>query len=168
MRYIFFFILLFFSVIVSGQNSFSNLRNKILLADSVLLISHASTSLKPRSEMSPTQYRLILNGKVNQKIIIERKIVKGKSLQYLSKLIGSPFKDKTLEKGHCFNPRNTIFIYKAKRISFIDICFECREIESSKDIKIPENDFDNLIWEKLEYFFKEQGFVYGFDTPSTD
>ena len=168
MHYIFFCILLFFSVFTSAQNNFSNLKNKILLADSVLLISHASTSLKPRSEMSLTQYRLILSGKVNQKIIIERKIVKGKSLQYLSKLISSPFKDKTIEKGRCFNPRNTIFIFKGKRISFIDICFECREIESSNDIKIPENDFDNSKWQKLEYFFKEHGFVYGFDTPSSD
>jgi hypothetical protein len=135
----------------------------MLLADSVLLISHASTSLKPRSEMSPNEYRLILNGKTNQDIIIERKIIKGKPLQYLSKLISSPFTDRTIEKGACFNPRNTIFIYKGKKISFIDICFECKEFESSKDIRITENDFNNAIWEKLEYFFKEHGFTYGFE-----
>jgi hypothetical protein len=162
MHYIIFFISFFFSITVSGQKKVSSFK-KMLLADSVLLISHASTSLKPRYEMSPTQYRLILNGKVNQNIIIERKIIKGKSLQYLSKLLNASFKDNSIEKGRCFNPRNTIFIFKGKKISFIDICFECREIESSKDIKIPENDFDNATWEKLEHFFKENGFVYGFE-----
>ena len=60
-------------------------------------------------------------------------------------------------------PHHTIYIYLKSKISYIDICFMCGEFETSKDIKIRVDDFDQLTWTNLEEFFHSQGFSYGFE-----
>lgn len=169
MNSVFYFILLFFASFlnsqnVKGQKIMSTLKKKMITADSIVLVSHIAPPEIYRSGIdNPNDFKLLIKGKVNEKVIKEKKVLNNKLTGTLSNIVSHPFSDSIEEKGMCFIPHHAILIYKSKKISFIDLCFLCQEFETSSDIKIPAGDFDLAIWKSLKLFFRKQGFKYGFE-----
>lgn len=159
-------VLFIFNQDVLSQSSLNKLRNILLKSDSVILVAHNPPSLEPRDKMRPEDYRLIVNNGINFKNITKYKKLTRSEAAYLSHLVTRPFKDSIIEKGRCFIPRHTIFFIRRNKVSYIDLCFQCQEFESSKDVKIPEEDFDSSVWKQLEDFFIKKGFLLS-DTALT-
>jgi len=153
----------FSSGLTYGQ-SLTKIKQLILQSDSVILTSHISPPQIISKNDDPNDQKVVLNNKINPKLIKEQKIISDSSRKYLAHFITKPFRDNLIEEGKCFIPHHTIYIFKKSKISWINICFLCGEIECSTDIKFPEEDFDQATWKKLSEFFKSQGFKYGFDT----
>ena len=145
-----------------GAQSLVKIRSIFLKADSVVLTGHAYRGMIVSKEEGPDDRKLVLNGNINPKFIKEQKRITDPDVKYLASFVTKPFKDKMIEES-CFNPHHTIYIFKRKTVSYIDICFGCQEILCSADIQFPDKDFDRATWKKLEKFFRTQGFKYGFD-----
>jgi len=106
---------------------------------------------------------LLKNGKPNNSIIREKIKLDSKLKQELIEVISKQKEDSLIYDGnYCFEPHHTIFIYKEKRWSYIDLCFGCDHYSYSKDLKINKDDF--LVtyedWRKLETFFTNQNLNY--------
>jgi hypothetical protein len=56
-------------------------------------------------------------------------------------------------------PHHAIFLIANKRISYIEICFACRQFITSKDLNNSIS-FDESKWLDLERFFIDHGFKY--------
>ena len=65
-----------------------------------------------------------------------------------------------MENGKCFIPHHAILIFKNQEISFIDICFGCSHLATSKDIKVSDDDFDRRKWRELQSYFKQNRITY--------
>jgi hypothetical protein len=127
--------------------------NKILKADSVILISHKISreyqyTAPGKSKNFPT---FLLRGNINPKIILSKKrLLKTQNLIDILHV-----KDGTYEyiPGNCDEPRNSILIYTKGRLSYIDICFHCQRIHTSEDLKDLVV-FDRDRFAKTEKLFK--------------
>jgi hypothetical protein len=153
-------------ILINGNlysQSLQKLKLLILNADSVILTSHISPP-SIITGLHPNDYKLVLNGKVNPKFVKERKRINKASKIELANFLTYPFRDSIIEESNCFfYPHHSIYIFKHKRISYIHICFRCEDIECSRDINLPINDFDRVTWKKMEDFLKAEGFKYGFN-----
>jgi hypothetical protein len=162
---------LFFGIIFCLLSSITNcygqslrrIKSLILRADSVILTSHICP-FPIKTKEDKNNWELVLGNRINPQFIKEQKKLTDLSRKYLANFITQPFKDSILEKGMCFMPHHTVYIFTMTRISWIDICFLCGEIETSADIKFPQKDFDSLTWKKLKIFFKAEGIKYGYRT----
>lgn len=146
-----------------SQNKGNWLSQKIHKADTVLLVSHEATAGveivdKDTGESFPPP-KLIIAGKPNYSIIKEQRIVTGLQLDRLIKILNRPFRDKVLVQGKCFMPHHALFLIKNREISYIDVCFDCGNFETSADLsKIEE--FDDRRWTELKNFFLGFGVTY--------
>jgi hypothetical protein len=138
------------------------LSQKFRLADSVSITSHEPTSgivlVDSLGKEIPLP-NLLKNNKPNYKIVKEHKLLLKTSIDSLINILGRPFKDKVISVGGCYVPRQTIFIFKGNKLSYIDICFHCRNYETSKDLSFLHA-FDKRKWNELEGFFIRQGLSY--------
>jgi hypothetical protein len=147
----------------NGQEELIKIRRMIIIADSVILTSHTATPEIITAADDPKNTELVLNGKINYAPVKERKQLQGSAIIHLANTLTKPFADKKVEQTGCFTPKHAIFIVKKSEVSFINVCFDCREISSSADISFPHQDFDTKTWEKLNAFFLQLGFTWGFD-----
>jgi len=176
MRHFILISLLVFLVLleVSGQNRLNYLKTQLLSADSVIIVSHEATAgiglvdEKTGKHLPPP--KLIVNGRLNETILHEKWVLKNTSIQRLSSIITRPFQDSVIERGMCFIPHHAVVIFKKRKTSFVDICFGCRGIETSRDIKMTAWDIDFRKWEELRDFFKQHGmkFELEFEEDSKD
>ncbi|MCC6762764.1 MAG: hypothetical protein IT252_16200 [Chitinophagaceae bacterium] len=149
-------------------------------ADSVVLISHITTKefapkivpdvaendsegLKRWYEEYPPAPPYLINEDINGVIILESATLSKKQIEQLSEVINRKFYTDTIEYARCDNPVNSILIYTQAKLSFIDICFGCRRVHCSSDIKLSEEHFDDTKWQMLELLFRERGIKKGFD-----
>lgn len=150
-------LLLVFSA-ASGQKSLANLKNKISNADSIILVSHELTAgiaiLDTVSKKEIPLPKLVIGSRRNEKIIHEAVALNVAEKAKLIKIITRPFKDSIITRAGCFLPHHAILIYCGIKLSFIDVCFGCRGIKASKDLKITSDDFDDRKWIELFAFFK--------------
>jgi len=155
------------SLMSYSQSGESLLKSKLQNADTVLLVSHEETNgVKLVDENTGKEIplpKLVVSGKPNNKIIIERQVVKDKQLDTLIQILARPFQDTTITTSKCFIPHHAIFIIKNGKISYLDICFHCRGFQASKDLEKVYS-FDDRKWSELESFFIRLGFKYQLDT----
>jgi len=158
------FLFIIVSLQASGQKSLDFLKTQILTADSVIIVSHEATAgislVDEKTGKELPLPKLLVNGRLNETIIHEKKVLKDTAIQRLSSIITRPFQDSVIERGMCFIPHHAIVIFKKRKASFVDICFGCRGIETSKDIKMTSLDIDNRKWEELRDFFIQHGMKY--------
>ncbi len=148
------------------------LKQKLGLADSVQIISHGLTEeYTVIQEQNPNEksyenarpvYKFLRHRKINLAIVKE-----SLTLSYInrSKLINVLCRNvdtKAFTPTKCDEPRHTIIIYKKRRQSYIDICFHCKRIHTSKDIIFTELYFDTKKWNDLEEFFRTYGLTIMF------
>lgn len=160
-----FILLLFLNPLINfSQNANKSLIEFIKKSEKIILTSHEDFELTFRKPgESKTKIRALLkNGKPNKKIIKERIKLDLKSKEELIQIISEQKKDSIWDGAFCFLPHHTIFIYKEKKWSYIDLCFGCDHYSYSKDLEINEDDF--LVtyedWRKLETFFRKQNLNY--------
>ena len=155
------------------------LTQKIRSADSVQLISHelttgyaitpeleiGDTSLNSKEwhKLHPPPLKFLVNGKLNRNIIVESHFLSktGKDSLIITLLRRVILKE--ISRTTCDEPRHTIIIYKNGKEVYIDICFGCRRIHTSKDIDFSESYMDDKKWEELEDFFKVSGLTKIFE-----
>jgi len=158
----------FIFILIQPLFSFSqtNYRTSLILklqhADSIKLISHKITegyAVTPETPIGKpfikdsSIYPFLINNKVNPKVIIESKTL---NKVYRKKLVKIFERDVWLTKvlANCDEPQHSILIYKKNKLSYIDICFGCRRIHTSKDIDFSESNMDLQRWEDILRFFK--------------
>lgn len=147
------------------------LQQKIQLADSVLLISHeitfgfAVTEDKPigdKSKELPAP-KYFIKGKLNGRIINEQALLTDTAKLTLTKILVRQVLKKKWTPSTCDQPRHSIIVYKNNKQSYIDICFGCRRVHTSKDIDFSEFYMDEKKWEQLKNFFKNNGLTQVFN-----
>jgi hypothetical protein len=165
---------LLFFLNTSGQSreNIKQAQQKILSADSIVLISHVLTKefapkitedwdkTKKRPPAKETFYpKYLKKGKINQAIIKQRKRILKTEVAEISNI----FKYEIAEEKNqvkCDWPHHSILIYKNKSLSYIDLCLDCKQINTSKDIALSEADLTDNKWENLKLFFKKHGLTY--------
>ena len=169
---LFFSCLLFLTTNGQSSENIKQVQQKILSADSVVLISHVLTkefapkivhdwdkTKKRPIKKEVTHPTYLKNEKINPAIIKQRKVASKKETIELSQI----FKYENTEEINqikCNWPHHSILIYKNGMFSYIDLCFDCRHINTSKDIDLTEGDFTENTWGKLSVFFKKHGLNY--------
>jgi len=160
------FLLLFFSQ-GSSQQRLQILGSKLLAADSVFIVSHEATAgisivdEKTRRPLPPP--KLIVNSQLNAAIIHEKCRLTDTALQRFATIITRPFQDTVIERVMCFIPHHAVVLYSKGKPSYIDMCFGCLGIATSKDITITADDFDFRKWNELVAFFRQKGMIYELD-----
>jgi hypothetical protein len=159
-----FLFLIAVSNLTQAQVRLTDIKKLVINSDSVIVTSHYDQYSTVKED---GQYffdkRLVIRNSINMTIVKEIKRLSDSSVLKLSNIISKPFSDREIERGLCFMPHHTIYIYKKSKISYLDICLMCGEFETSKDIKFRVKDFDQLTWTNLEEFLHSEGFTYGFD-----
>lgn len=147
-----------------SQNANDSLINYIKGSEKILMASHENLSLTVQKPgKSSTIIRTLLkNGKPNERIIKEQIQLGLKSKEALIEIIATQKNDSIWNGAYCFWPHHTLFIYKKKKWSYIDLCFGCDRYSYSGDLKINEASFLATYedWRKLEAFFREQNLNY--------
>ncbi len=151
------------TVSYAQKNTTKNwLAKKLKSADSILIISHHRTKghheIDSAGNEAPIQ-ELVLNNKPNYAIVKERKLIKGKAIDSLIKILGRPSIKGNFALTGCFSPHHALFIFSGTNTSYLNICFDCHREESSEDlVKLPY--FDLKRWDELKAFYINQGFTY--------
>jgi hypothetical protein len=161
-------------VAAKGQSSenIKQAQQKILSADSIVLISHVLTvefapkiaedwdKTKKRQSQRKIIYPTYLkNGKINPAIIKQRNVISKIEANELSQILMYEIVEGT-NQIKCNWPHHSILVYKKNKLSYLDICFDCKRINTSSDINLSESDFTENKWEKLKLFFKKIGLNY--------
>lgn len=133
------------------------LSEKIRSSDTILLVSHSGNTFDTvKGEIFPA---LLVNNKINQKIIHELKTLTNNSIDTLVKILSMPTNEADYEMSHCCDPHHTIFIIKDGQISYIDLCFHCFCLSTSKDLELIKG-YDEPKWIALLSFFRKLSFKY--------
>ena len=169
---LFFSCLLFLTTNGQSSENIKQVQQKFLSADSVVLISHVLTkefapkivhdwdkTKKWPIKKEVTHPTYLKNEKINPAIIKQRKVVSKKEMTELSQILKYENAEE-INQIKCNWPHHSILMYRKNKLSYIDLCFECRHINTSKDIHLTEGDFANAQWEKLKLFFKKKGLNY--------
>lgn len=138
------------------------LRAKLENADKVLLVSHEVTSgivVIDSAGRNVPPPKLLIGGKPNYSIIKEQRALSGAQLDTFVKIFARPFQSRTIEMAKCYMPHHAVFIIKNGKTSYVDICFDCQQFETSKDMQRLYA-FDNRKWKELEEFFVKLGLTY--------
>ena len=147
-----------------SQTANDSLINHIKIAEKILITSHEQLNLTTqKAGRTKTEVRTLLkNGKPNKKIIKEQIQLNLQLKEELIGIISNQKTDSIWNGAYCFWPHHTIFIYKQKKWSYIDLCFGCDRYSYSKDLQINKAAF--LVtyedWRKLETFFRSQKLNY--------
>lgn len=147
---------------ISSQRSIdSALIDKLKKADTVLLISHiGSVSNEAKGDIFPD---ILIGQKLNFAIVKERKKLSKGKIDSLIVILSLPTNIDNIVLSRCFDPHQTILIYKNNKISYIDMCFHCWGLRTSEDLNEIKG-YDVSKWKKIQLFFKQNGFVYKMET----
>lgn len=147
-----------------AQKNLVALKAKLLSADSVLIISHENTAQFYIEDSTVVKHlynsSLLENGKINEKIIREKKILSKTAVQRLSKILTRIPKVHGVDMANAAERYHAVLIYKDGQVSYADIFLVGRTIRTSKDIHLSEDDFDNRKWEELWSFFLQNHINY--------
>ncbi|MGH1516935.1 hypothetical protein [Chryseobacterium sp. JK1] len=150
------------SIFLFSQNLNEDLAHAIQDADSIVLTSHAdliSDTERPGKSTIRVTRPLLKDGIPNSEIIRKKAILTSEAKQELINIIKGQKKDKPWDGNYCFEPHNTLFIYKAKQWSYIDFCFGCDHYYFSKGLPVNKEEFLMTYddWRTLDAFFRKQG-----------
>ena len=141
--------------LMQNHRNMDRLKEILSTADSVSIVSHKL--LEKYNKYKDIYFPLLLEEeKPNAKIIQEKTVSATANQRELIKILS---KEPTgaAKYAACFTPYHAIFIFKNNVTSYINICFTCQRIETSRNINLREGDFDDDKWELLKKFFKELG-----------
>lgn len=160
-----------------GQTDIHDAARLIVIADSVILISHVATNEnhdKPLgivappgvvSDTKPIVFPSFLVGEgINPAIIVQRQLLSKPDVIALANIIRKPVKKSNIGYSPlCFEPHHAILIYNKGHFSYIDICFHCSDLVTSSDLKLSNMDFENGKWKEMKTFFLKHSLTYELD-----
>ena len=164
MRYFIFltniFILTQFNLI--GQVKSKTVKEAILKADTVLLVSHNLTEQRIIEDKIGGGVRksppIVLRGRPNKKIIHETVLLNGVLKKQLIAILTQPNNDGEINSMKCFLPHHSILLIKGGKTSYIEICFACQNLVASIGIGISDINYPKVLWTQLEAFFSSISF----------
>jgi hypothetical protein len=162
---------------LNGQttNAINKIKQKILEADSVVLISHILTrefapkikrdyekgtkkvNYKKWNSLYPPAPSFLINGKINREIFVEKISLTNSGKASLINILIKISTPREIKAMQCDMPRHSIIIYKNNKHSYIDICFGCKRINTSNDIDFSVIGIDDEKWGNLQKFFMANG-----------
>jgi hypothetical protein len=168
-------LLIALSLQAQTTNAINKVKQKILEADSVVLISHILTrefapkikrdyekgtkkvNYKKWNSLYPPAPSFLINGKINRKIFVETISLTNSEKNSLINILVKRTTSREIKMIQCDVPRHSIIIYKNNKQSYIDICFGCKRINTSNDIAFSVINMDDEKWEDLQGFFIANG-----------
>jgi hypothetical protein len=152
---------LFFAATARAQ-TYEWLKPKLATADTIVLASHEDFNAMDNGTDNPVPVPAwVVNGHPNYKALLKYKALTPTQRIELSRILLRPFADKQIVTMHCCQPHNLVFLVRNGRTSYLDICFGCRCIHSSKDLA-GLYALDDRKWAELRRFFTRLGLDYGF------
>lgn len=144
----------------------SDLALKLKNADTVMLISHSTTSgstddVIDSSGGSVIRPELLIDGKLNRGVVVESRLLSTAETNSLVKVLTYSYPPSNESVHSCFDPHHSIIIIKGDRTSYIDLCFHCKEFKCSDDIAHLQ--IKNDKWAKLHKFFRTFGLKHELD-----
>lgn len=153
--------LFFSSIWIFSQNVNEELIHYLKEAETILITSHEDLRLDIETPgKSKTIYRdLLKNGVPNHEIIINKVVLTPESRQELIDIIKRQKIVKAWDGALCFEPHNTLFIYKENQWKNIELCFGCKQYDHSKNLPVNREEFLHSYqdWINLEDFFRKLG-----------
>ncbi len=147
-----------------GQVKSNKVKEAILNADTVLLVSHNLTEQKIVEDKPGGGVRksppIVLRGRPNKKIIHETVLLNSGLKNQLISILTQPNNDGEMKAMQCFLPHHSILLIKGGKTSFIEICFACQNLVTSNEIGTSDINYPKIMWKQLETFFKSQGIKY--------
>lgn len=140
-----------------------NLRLKAIIraSDSVVLISHLGPeTLRIRDSVHKVDHKLVVDGKLNKTIIMERKSLSGNEIDELISILLKPTNADSVELLKCSNPEHAILIFKEDKLSYLNLDFSfCSGLGTSSDLSELKG-YQKSKYKVLEEFFIKKGFNY--------
>lgn len=144
----------------TASESRSDIKSILQKADSVIITGHSGRALKmlKANGTMPPVPPVLINGRPNYTVIKKQLLLKSDGLNMLAETLSKATQPAKLTKCD-FDPHHSIFIFINGRVSYIDMCFQCLQHETSKDI---ETTFflDEEQYGRLKMFFIERGVYY--------
>jgi hypothetical protein len=152
-----------FSVVYAAHaQTYEWLKPKLATADTIVLASHEDFGSVDDGTDNPVSVpSWVVNGHPNYKALRKHKTLTLARRVELSRILLRPFADKETLTMHCCEPHSLLFIIRNGHTSYLDICFGCRCLRSSKDLARLYA-FDNRKWAELRQLFTRLGLDYGF------
>ncbi len=151
-----------FIVSATHAQTYEWLRPKLAAADTIVLALHEDFRARVDSAGNPVSIPAwVINGHPNYKALRKFKALTPAQRVELSRILLRPFADKQPVTMHCCEPHNLVFLICNGRTSYLDICFGCRCLDSSKDLARLYA-FDNRKWTELRRFFTRLGLNHKF------
>ena len=145
-----------------AQTTKKSVKQFFSTADSVILVSHLLTEQAYLDSNNQMHFsKLVVNNNPNYAVIKEVIYLSKLKVDTLYALLTQANNDLIIEELACFSPHHGILLFKDGICYYYDICFHCRNYIASKEIALA-NELNNIGWNKLQSFFKQQGLKYGF------
>ena len=147
-----------------GQVKSKTVKEAILKADTILLVSHNLTEQRIIEDKNGGRVRksppIVLRGRPNKKIIHETVLLNANLKRELIIILTQPNNDEETKSMQCFLPHHSILLIKGGKTSYIELCFACRNLSASIGIGITDIKSPTIMWTQLESFFKSQNIKY--------
>ena len=160
-----FFALLFISLLTSlrlNAQAYEWLKPKLANADTIVLASHEDFRAMVDKAGNPVLVpKWVVGGHPNYKALLKHKRLLSAQRIELSRILLRPFRDNKIVTMQCCEPHHIIFLVRNGHTSYLDICFGCRCLDSSKDLE-KLYAFDDRKWNELEKLFNKLGLKVAF------
>jgi len=137
----------------------SLLKRKFLEADTILLVNHMSIGYTDENaNTSSSASKVFITGEPTG-VLKSRQIISKSELDSLVTILVKPITEDPVRSMCIFDPRYSIMIIKNGISSYITVCFNCQQFETSPDL-LSLLQFDQEKWMTLKSFFKAKGFNF--------
>src|SRR6476469_7142857 len=117
-----------------GQFKTTTIREAILKADTVMLVSHNLTEQRIMDEGTgkvKSSPPILLQQRPNKSIIRESTVLSDSARGQLVEILTQPNQGK-YEMMNCFLPHHSILLFKNGKAASVEICFACQILKPSK------------------------------------
>lgn len=138
------------------------LKPKLATADTIVLASHEDfgAMIDTVGNGMPIP-DWVIDGHPNYRALLKHRTLTPAQRVELSRILLRPFRDNKIVTMHCCQPHNIVFLVRKGHTSYLDICFGCRCLRSSKDLdKLYA--FDDCKWSELRELFDKLGLAHEF------
>jgi len=147
-----------------GQIKTNTVKQAILSADTVLLVSHDLTNQRIVEDNVGGGVRksppIVLRQRPNKKIIRETVLLNHQLRLQVVKILTQPNNDGEIKLMSCFLPHHSILLIKNGKTSSIEICFACQQLVASKGVGLSDIHYPKIMWTQLENLFLSLGIKY--------
>lgn len=158
MRGIFIVFSMLCSTITIGQNT--DLIEKLTSSDSIVAISHQTLetyrylNCDSLGNYIPA-YSLLKDGDIHPDVVVKKVLLNKDQIKVLTLALVSEAKISII--GECYDPHHSILMYKNGELTYLDICFDCRNFHYS--VNSAELIISPLNWTNLTSFMNSLGLI---------